>query len=199
MSIFKTFLPVAVCLLGICGSLQAADITDKSTGITFPQEVTVTHDGKDYQLEAVTESTVKKLIVKVYSVAGYLDKNAVTKGGDIYEKLLDDQYPRQIIMKWVRDVPVDKIHDTYNGHFQRLLSESERASIANEINKFNSFFQNESVNDETTIRWFPGGYIEVLQNNKSVGSITNSTFAKTLISIWFGPKGVVNKQESILH
>lgn len=186
---------MSACLLSV-GLYAQDNIVDNSTHETFPKEVSFESNGKQYQLQATGVATRKKLIVKVYSIASYLQKGA--GGGDILQAILSDDNAKQLTMKWVRDVGVDKVQEAYKESFHKVFSGQEYAALAGDINQFLQFFnENAHAGDEYILRWLPGGYVEVLINGKKVGSLTNKEFAKGLWNIWFGPKSVVNRNDLV--
>lgn len=176
-------------------SVFAEDIRDSSTGPTFPKEVSFTQNGKEYQLQATGVATRKKFIVKVYTVAHYMQPG--TK-----EQILQDGLAKQLSIKWVHEAPAAKIVEGYRESFKNVFSDSEAAQLRNEIDSYIQLFRQDlRKGDEQTLRWLPGGNLEVLLNGKSVGHITSVPFVKGLWSIWFGPKSVVdrNKMTSLMR
>lgn len=170
-----------------------ADVTDSSTGVTFPSQVTISHNGEQYKLDATGVSTRKKFFVKVYSVASYLQEGA-PKDGDKFQVFSNDQFAKQLTLKWVHEASPEKVQEGYQESFKNALSQADYSKLQNEINQYIQFFnQPVQKGEEQIIRWFPGGYVEVLINGKTVGSITNKEFAKALWSIWFGNKSVVDR------
>lgn len=162
-------------------------ILDSATGVSFPSEVTFDFNGKTYHLEATGVATRKKLFIKVYSIAHYLQD-----GGDI-AAILQDNKAKQFTIKWVYDVSVEKIQNAYQEAFQNIFSAEEQAGLQPEINQFLSYFNHAAKKgDEYILRWIPGGTTEVIINGEKKGSIVNPTFAKGVWNIWFGPKSVVN-------
>ena len=183
------------CFALFCAMTLHADVTDEATGISFPSEVSFDYEGKTYDLDITGVSTRKKLILKVYSVAHYLQKNA--KGEDRIEKILSDVNAKQLTIKWARNVPLDKIHAGYDESFKNAIS-NPTAEQQKNIDTFVSFFNQEANKGDThVIRWIPGGIVEVEINGNKAGSITNIEFAKNLWNIWFGSKSVVNKDKLI--
>lgn len=183
------------CFALVCSfSVLAADeIKDPSTGATFPTEVTFDYQGKNYQLETTGVSTRKKLVFKVYSVAHYLQKG-VAEGKDKLGEILNDANAKQLTIKWVRDVPADKVQSGYEESLKGAIPEAAYAKLQTPAKTFIDLFNHDVTNgEEHVIRWIPGGTIEVLINGKPAGTITNPEFAKGLWNIWFGSKSVVNR------
>lgn len=181
-------------------SYAANEVTDKSTGISFPEHVTFIVNDKEYQLQATGVATRKKLVIKVYSIASYL-QDGVAAGQDKIQTILNDDYAKQLSIKWARDVPVAKIQEVYKESLGHSFP-SASAAVQSDINKFLSFYsQDAKKGDEHILRWAPGGIVEVSINGNKMGTISDVEFAKGLWSIWFGPHSVVDKDNliSLLH
>lgn len=189
---------LALTLSLFAGTSHAAnEITDKTTGISFPEQVTFIFNEKEYQLQATGVATRKKLVIKVYSIAHYLQDGAPT-GQDKIPEILQDSLTKQLTIKWARDVPASKIQETFQESLKNSTAGSSSGDLQSDINKFVSFFsQDAKKGEEHTFRWIPGGNIEVVINNNPVGTITNVEFAKGLWNIWFGPHSVVDKENLI--
>jgi hypothetical protein len=191
--IFSLFL----CFFTISQYLQA-DITDDSTGVSFPSQVTIEHENRTYKLDATGVSTRKKFFVKVYSIASYLENGIVTSKGNAFNQILEDNKAKQVTMKWVHEASASKIQDGLRDSFSKVLSKNEQTELKKYIDEYIAFFNVEArVGDEHVIQWLPGGYLEVLINGKSVGNITNIALAKAVFSFWFGDNSVVNRNDLI--
>lgn len=177
--------------------LSAEDsIVDSSTRESFPKEVSFDFNGKQYQLDATGVATRKKLIVKVYSIASYLQKGVAKPGADNLAAILSDENAKQLTMKWVRAVGGAQVQETYQESLHKVFSEEAYAQLKGVIDTFLTFFSaGAEKGDVFVLRWIPGGNVEVLINNKKVGSVTNAAFAKGLWNVWFGSKSVVNSQD----
>lgn len=175
-----------------------ADVADSSTGVTFPSQVTVEHDGKQYKLQATGTATRKKFFVKVYSVASYIQEGALTGSGDKFQPFMSDEFAKQLTLKWVHEASPEKVQEGYQESFKNALSSAEYSNMQNAIDQYIHLFnQPVQKGDEQIIRWFPGGYVEVVFNGKTIGSITNPDFARVLWSIWFGNKSVVDRNQLV--
>ena len=187
-------LTLAACTLAI-GGFAADTIIDNSTNLTFPREVSFDHNGKQYELEATGVATRKKLIIKIYSVASYLQKGAAT-GGDKLQAILSEDNAKQLTMKWVRDISPIQLKEAYDDSFHRVFPEQQYAELQTVIKEFlNLFSQPAKKGEEYIIRSIPGGEIVVLINGKKVGSVTNPAFAQGLWKVWFGDKSIVKRSE----
>jgi len=192
-----TILSATFCLLTF--RLEAQNvIKDEATGESFPSQVSFDYDGKTYQLDATGVAIRKKFFVKVYDIASYLQKGSAVSGGDKFDQILDDNKAKQLSIRWLHEGPLDKIKGSYQEAFQTVFNDSQRAQLQNQINTYTGMFtQDARKGDEYTIRWLPGGYVEVLINGNKVGSLKNAEFAKGLWSIWFGPNSVVNRDSLV--
>jgi len=188
-------------VVGVHGqeTMQAQDtIVDKSTGLSFPREVTFDVNGKAYQLQATGVATRKKLIIKVYSIASYMQKGNSAAAGDKFDRILSDENVKQLTMKYVREVTPTQIKDAYLDSFKRVFPGQQYAQMQPDITNFLQLFaQPLHKGDETSIRWVPGGYVEVLFNDKKVGSVNNAAFAKGLWNIWFGNNSIVDRNDLV--
>jgi hypothetical protein len=183
------------CLALLCTfSLNAfTQVTDNATGEAFPTEVSFDYQGKNYQLDVTGVSTRKKLFIKVYSVAHYLQKGAAA-GKDKLQEIMNDANAKQLSIKWVRSVPAATVHEGYEESLKVAFPDQSNSQLQSAINSYIGYFnQDVEKGDEHIIRWIPGGVIEVQIKGKTVGTITNPEFAKGLWNIWFGPKSVVNR------
>ena len=188
---------LALCLLILSFSVNADDsIQDMNTQVTFPKEISFDYNGKTYNLDATGVATRKKLFFKVYSIAHYLQKDAKPTNGTNVQKIMSDANAKIVIMKWVRDVDNKKMTETILETFHNVLSPEKFAQIEPEITSYIKIFDRSvSKGNEFTLRWIPGGHIQVIYNGNNVGEVTNKEFATALWSFWFGDKSVVYKND----
>lgn len=184
-----------LCLLSLS---LFAEVRDNTTGEVFPSDVSFTHEGTQFNLQATGVSTRKKFFVTVYSIAHYLQNAADIHGGNKFQEILQDGKAKQFILKWERNVDSGKVQEGFQESFKKALSGSEYKQLQNQIAQFIQFFNHEvKKGDEHILRWIPGGYVEVIINGNKAGSITNQEFAKGLWNIWFGEKSVVDRNQLI--
>lgn len=183
------------CCISTISLFADGTITDKTTGVSFPDTVTVDHGGKQYLLKATGTGTRKKFFVKVYSVASYL-QDGVHPGESTADKInaiLSDSNAKQLTLKWVHEADAEKVQTGYKEAFKNALSDADFNKFQNEFNQYLKLFDGPiKKGDEHILRWFPGGDIEILVNGNKVGSFHNPEFAKAIWTIWFGTRSVVD-------
>lgn len=189
-SLFFSFLSVA----GLAFGMSHADLVDQSTRVSFPEEVSFDYQGKKYQLEATGVATRKKLFIKVYSVASYIEDPSKLKGADLFANIIDSNAAKELLIIWVRSVDQKRVQDGYRESLSKVIP---AGTLKEETEKYIGFFSNVNHKDEHVIRWLPDGTVVVLINGQEKGSIKNEAFAKDLLSVWFGPNSVVNKSDLI--
>jgi len=189
----------ALCSCYMAAGVHAEDtVVDKSTGVSFPREITFDANGKQYQLQATGVATRKKLIIKVYSIASYLQKSAIGAAGDKFDKLLSDDNAKQLTIKYVREINPTQIRDAFLDSFKRVFPGQDYIQMQDDLTNFLQFFgQGVRRGDEYAFRWIPGGIVEVLINGKKVGSVNNPAFAQGLWKIWLGQNSIVDRNDLV--
>lgn len=168
-----------------------------STNLQFPSEITSNIDGKEVALHATGVATRSKFFVNVYSIAHYMRHPVHGKRSYVFEEILRDNQPKEVVLNWVRRVDLEQMRDGFSDSIQRVLRYSP-ANIDEEIEQFLALFGKDiQSGDIHKIRWIPGGKIEVEVNGEFIGAVENPEFAKALWSVWFGPKGVVSRNRLI--
>lgn len=197
---FTAFSAIFVLLFSSANIYSAEEtIRDNVTGITFPKKVSFDYQGKNISLDATGVATRTKLIVKVYSVAHYMEPlgNGKTKG-NIFEEILDNNKAKQFTIVWLRNIEADKIIDGYRESFGKVLGQ-DVYSMQQQIDEYLSFFGDVQANDRHIIRWLPDGTIVVYFNKEKRGTIKDPGFARALWSIWFGKNSVVKRDNLVSY
>lgn len=177
------FIPSAIFSDGV--------MVDQTTGASFPKEVSFEMDGKNYILDGIGVGTRKKLVVKVYTIASYLQKGVKLTDQDKFKIMTSDESAKQLTIKWVRDVPGETVIEGYKNAFEKQIPQ-ELENLKGVMGEFeNLFAAGVKKDDEHIIRWAPEGHLEVLINGKRVWKIADEAFAKGLWSIWYGDKSPV--------
>lgn len=190
MQIFY-FLFICLFIFSSDAVLQAKDTAEQgiSTNI-FPEEVKISEGANSFILKKTGSATRKKFIVKVYHVAGYIQKDALGKNGqEVVQNYLDDKYAKELIMHFVHDVGSEQLKKTYMEGFSKVIPAASFPKYDQNIHYFLNFFKDDiKSGDQMVIRVFPHGNVEVLLNDKQIGNIKDESFAKALLTIWFGPE-----------
>lgn len=174
------------------------EVKDEATGLTFPEKVTIEKDGKTYQLSNTGVATRRKLIVKVYSIASYLQDGAY-KGGDKFAPLEGDEFAKELILKFNHDVSGEKVRSSFDEALKTTLSPADYAALQPQITQILSVFNDVKPGDEYVIRALPGGYVDIVQNGKVLSSVTNAAFSKGLWAIWVGPNSYVKRENLVTN
>lgn len=184
---------ILLCMTTLC----AEEIKDVATGITFPAQVSFDYQGKTIDLTATGVATRKKFFVKVYSVASYLQKGT-KREGDRFTPFLQGDVAKQLTLKWVHEVPADKVQEGYRESLGKIFSSTQKDQLQKEIEQYLSFFgQSIKKGDEHILRSLPDGTVDVIINGQAVGSIHSKEFAQGLWGVWFGPDAVVNREKLV--
>lgn len=168
-------------------------IQDSATGKSFPKKVSFDYQGKNYTLYATGVATRTKLIVKVYSVASYMEPIG-RQEGDVFEKILNNKGPKQLSIIWARNVDKGRVLEGYRESFGKAAGKDV---MKQQLDQFLSFFGDVRANDEHVLRWLPDGTLEVYINKEKKGSIKDEKFARSIWTIWFGKNSVV-KRDSLI-
>jgi hypothetical protein len=172
-------------------------VQDNITGISFPKKISFDHEGKNYSLDVTGIATRTKLIVKVYSIAHYMEPMSNEKAkGDIFEQILDSKKAKQFTTVWLRNIEADKIISGYIESFEKVLGPNT-SSMQKQIDQYLSFFGGVHANDQHIIRWIPDGSIVVYINKEKKGVIKDEKFARVLWSVWFGKNSVVKRDNLV--
>lgn len=190
------FLTSIFCLIQL-PLFSEEPIIDKATGELFPRKIQFMFEGKNYDLETTGVATRKRLIVKVYSIAHYLQIGAK---GDKMEATLSDENAKQLTLKWVYGSSPEKIHEAFQDGFHRVFSSEQYLALQKEIDRFLSLFnQATKPGDQFILRWIPGGHLVVIINGKEMGTFKNSDLALGVWKIWFGKNSIVNVNDLLSH
>jgi len=184
-------------------------VKEESTGLTFDKAVKFSTDSGAPEMICSGTGVRKKVIIKVYGAAIYIEPAEAKKVlgkyipkqipedmDDFIEELCDNnqfwgdfiggEFHKIILMRFVRDVGFESITGAYKDAFKAYLKDnSEEAKKTTAT--FLGFF-NEEIKEgqEMTLRFSPDGTIIVEYAGKARGSIKNVNIAKALLTNWFG-------------
>jgi hypothetical protein len=183
----KLFTVAAVFLVaGLARSLAAQEVKEPRTGVTFP----VKEDGMTLLGVGVRTKTFLK--VKVYAAGLYVADAplagplAVHRGRtgtpQFYRDLVWGDFPKAIVMKFVRDTTGSQIRDA----FYEALPNVDRARL----DLLASHFGTPRKGDTVVVRWAPGGVIQTTAAGVVKPPIGDKAFAAAVFGIWLGEKPI---------
>ena len=117
---------------------------------------------------------------------------------EILEKIFRDDKAKQFVIQWLQEVDLPKIRETFYDNFQRVATVEQRDHLQREIEQFLALFDEDAKkNDQSVIRWLPGGIVQVILNDSYKGEVVSVEFAKVLWKLWFGSASVVDRRQLI--
>ena len=171
---------------GLASPAGAPEIKEPRTGVTFPVK-----DG-DTTLLGLGVRTKTFLKVKVYAAGLYVADTALagplavhrghTGTPAFYRDLVWGDFPKAIVMKFVRDTTASQIHDA----FYEALPTVDRARL----DLFASHFGTPRNGQTVVVRWGPGGVIETTAAGEVKPPIADKAFAAAVFGIWLGEKPI---------
>lgn len=165
---------------------RAQDVKESRTGVSFP----VKRD--DMTLLGVGLRTKTFLKVKVYAAGLYVADSALSgplavhrgKTGTpaFYRDLVWGDFPKAIVMTFVRDTTASQIRDA----FYESLPTIDHARL----DLFSSHFGTPQKGQTVIVRWASGGVIETNSAGEVKPPIADKAFAGAVFGIWLGEKPI---------
>jgi len=152
----------------------------KKAGVTLPDTITVA--GKPLALNGMGLREATWLKIDVYVAGLYVEH--VSSNPD---RLLAKDETKLLILRFVRDVGRGDITKAWNDGFKNN-STVPVASIKPMIDQFNGWMPAFKDGDSLLLTYVPGKGVTVHINNVQKGVINDDNFARSLFSIWLGPK-----------
>jgi Chalcone isomerase-like len=175
------WLAAGLLMLSIVGLVVAQDITEPKSGVKIAVK-----DG-DMTLLGVGLRTKTILKVKVYAIGLYVADSAIAgplkgKAGTpaLYGELVNGDFKKEVVMKFVRDVSKDQIQDA----FRETLNGASKADTW--IQYFGAIRSGEAC----AISWVPGTGLETKVVGVEKPPINDKEFAAAVFRIWLGEKPV---------
>jgi hypothetical protein len=183
----KNAMPVTL-LLGVvlAPALPAQEVTEPKSGVRFPVKL------DDKSLLGVGLRTKTFLKVKVYAIGLYVADSAIAgplaayKGRldspDFYRELVQGDFPKQVTMKFLRDLDADQI--------QEAMREALRGADKARVDAFVSYFPAVRSGQECVLAWVPGGTLQTVMAGTPRPPIADKAFATAVFAIWLGDKPI---------
>jgi hypothetical protein len=184
----SSFITVAAAALALMGlgpvAAQAQDVAEPRSGVRFPAKA----DGMTLLGTGLRTRTMLK--VKVYAIGLYAGDDALRgplaafkgtpAGRELYTQLVWGDFPRQVTMKFVRDVTRDQIQ----GAFREVLPAGPR------LEAFVNYFGDTRSGQEYVLRWVPGRGLMTTVAGQEKAVIDDKEFAAAVFGIWLGDKPI---------
>lgn len=170
--------------LGAPSAARSADFVEPRTGVSCPEQ----RDGMSLLGAGVRTKTFLK--VKVYTICLYVSDATLagplaqyrgrTTDPAFYRELATGDFPKQVVMTFVRDATADQVRD---GFYEALPTIDRKR-----LDLFSSHFGAPHKGDAYVIRWAPGGSLEVTAVGQQKPAIADKAFATAVFQIWLGEK-----------
>ena len=198
---------ITICFFGlvlmICS--PAAGIKEDSTGVVFEATSDVSAPEGNTTLDCIGAGVRKKWFVKVYACGFYMDAAYRTeqvakwkerspsikklhKQEEFFNQLVNDEYCRKFVLKFVRDVGGEKIGESfYEGIEENLPEISSDTKLKEAAAAFVKLFDSDiKENDTIQLIIFTNGKIEARQNERILGSVEHPRLSVGLTAIYLG-------------
>ncbi|HUI51781.1 MAG TPA: chalcone isomerase family protein [Terriglobales bacterium] len=172
----------ALVFLSFAIPVQAQEIAESHTGTKFAAKL------GDSSLLGTGLRTKTMLKVKVYAAGFYVADSAAAgplKGKaaapDLYQQLVNGDFHKTIVMKFLRDVSTSQIRDAF------------RESLGNAgptTETWLAYFNDIKNGQEIVLSWIPGTGLTTQVAGADKAPINDKAFASAVFSIWFGAKPV---------
>ena len=162
------------------------EVTEPKSGVKFNVE-------RDDMALLGTALRIKKIAfikAKVYAVGFYVSKQALAgplaahKGKlgtpEFYNDLVWGDFPKQVVLKFTRDVGQKKIQDA--------MREALEGTDKTLLDQFVSYFPEVKDGQECTLRWAKGGTLETIMVGQAKPPLESKDFAAALFNIYVGTK-----------
>ena len=177
---------ILATLLATPSVAPGADVVEPRTGARFAER-----DG-GMTLLGTGVRTRTFLKVKVYAIGLYVTDAALagplaayrgrTTDLAFYRELVTGDFPKQVVMKFVRDTTAAQVRDA----FYEALPSVDRLRL----DVFSSHFGAPRDGDVYVVRWAPGGVLEVTAGGQPKQPIPDKAFSTAVFGIWLGEKPI---------
>jgi hypothetical protein len=178
----KKLLAASLLALFVSGLALGQDVVEPKSGVKFAAK-----DG-DTSLLGVGLRTKTMLKVKVYAIGLYVGDAAIAgplkgKAGttELYSDLVNGDFPKKVVMKFVRDVSTEQIRDAFRESLKGAGGKTE---------EWIGYFEGIKSGQECVIAWVPGTGLETKVAGADKPVINDKALAAAVFGIWLGEKPV---------
>src|SRR5262249_25670026 len=98
--------------------------------------------------------------------------------------VIDSRQPKRVTMRFLRDIDRTRLASGWADELRKVGDKTPDDRIA----QFSALIPDVKKGDTLSFTWRPGTGVEVALNDKTRGSVPGDDFARTLFTLWFGPK-----------
>lgn len=168
------FLLAAALAAGL--TAPATALAGTCAGVTHADSIT-NAEGKTLVLNGMGQRVAYGMF-KVY-VGGLYVTSKSSSGSTI----INAEAPKRIVMQFVRDVPKDKMQETFAENFAKNPAS---ANLKQEIGWLYSVLADVKTGDKVSLDYRPGVGTTVAMNGKDKTTIPGSDFMKAVFAIYLG-------------
>lgn len=145
--------------------------------VKLPDTVQVA--GKSLVLNGMGIRRATFLNIHVYVGGFYMEKKSKH-----FNKFLNDDSPKHIIMNFVRSVSASKLAGGWKDAFEDSLSDKEKKSLKKEIDKLLSSMPDVKEGDQIKYTFLKDG-VETESKGVKLAKISSKEFSRAMLSVWF--------------
>ena len=171
----------ALLALSVVGPAPAQDVVEPRSGATFAAK-----DGDAWLLGVgLRTKTIAK--VKVYAIGLYVADSAISgplkgkAGTELYRELVDGDFKKKVVMKFLRDVSTEQIRDAFRDALK---------GVGGKADAWIGYFNDIRSGQECVIAWTPGEGLETKVAGVDKPTINDKAFASAVFGIWLGDKPI---------
>lgn len=171
--------PMATLTLIAFGLASAAD-AGKKAGVEMAETTVLA--GKQLHLNGMGLREATWLKVNVYVAGLYVERvssDAAT--------LIHSNQPKVLVLRFVRDVDRSDIQKAWRDGFRQNATVTLPV-IQRQINQLESWMPRFAKGDTLIFAYVPEEGVSVEVNQRKLGTLKGDDFARSLFSIWLGPK-----------
>src|SRR5262250_73368 len=98
--------------------------------------------------------------------------------------VIDSRQVKRVTMRFLRDIDRNPLASGWADELRKVGNKIPE----DRITQFSALIPDVKNGDTLSFTWRPGTGVEVALNDKARGSVPGDDFARTLFSLWFGPK-----------
>ncbi|HEU4727461.1 MAG TPA: chalcone isomerase family protein [Kofleriaceae bacterium] len=152
----------------------------KKAGVSMPDTIIVAQRPLVLNGMGLREATMLK--IDVYVAGLYLEHASSNSG-----RIVASSEVKRLVLRFVRDVDRDDILEAWHDGFKHNAT-VPLATLKPQIDRLDAWMPAFSEGDTLTFTYVPGEGVTVEVNGKARGVLKGDDFARSLFSIWLGPR-----------